>query len=397
MRINNEKDCLSVKGLDSTYVAGSYGRFPVELYKGKGSIAYGKDGKEYIDLCSGIAVNTFGFCDEEYNKAVIAQLNTLQHVSNLYYTEPYAKLAEALCIKSGMKKVFFGNSGAEANEGAIKAARRYSSIKYGNDRNIIITLDGSFHGRTVTTLAATGQENYHVDFTPFTEGFAYCQPNNINMLEKIVSENKCCGIMIEIIQGEGGINVLNEEFVKACRKICDEKDLILIVDEVQTGNGRTGRYFSYEHYGILPDVVSTAKGLGGGLPIGAVLLGGKVKDIFPPGSHGSTFGGNPVCCAGALSIISRLTDEFMLEVEKKSQHIIEVLGGSKGVKGIQGKGLMLGIETERDAGEILKGCLERGVLILTAKTKVRLLPPLNISYEDLDRALLILKDEISKK
>ncbi len=397
MKNNNEGVGLETKSLDEHYVAGSYGRFPVELCKGKGSIAYGKDGKEYVDLCSGIAVNTFGFCDDEYNKAVVDQLYMLQHVSNLYYTEPYTKLAKGLCEKSGMKKVFFGNSGAEANEGAIKAARRYSSIKYNNDRNKIVTLNGSFHGRTITTLSATGQEEYHVDFTPFTDGFVYCKPNDVNELKKILSENECCAIMIETIQGEGGINVLTKEFVKACRDICDEKDLIFIVDEVQTGNGRTGKYFSYQHYDVLPDVVSTAKGLGGGLPIGAVLLGEKVKDIFPPGTHGSTFGGNPVCCAGALNILSRLTDEFMIEVEKKSQYIIDMLKETKGIKGIYGKGLMLGIETERPAGEIVKACLNRGVLVLTAKTKVRLLPPLNISYAELDKAINILREEIEQQ
>ncbi len=396
MKNNNECDILKVRALDSEFVCASYARFPVVLCKGHGSTAYDEDGKEYIDLCSGIAVNTFGFCDEEYNNAVIAQLNTLQHVSNLYYTEPYAKLAQAMCEKSGMKKVFFGNSGAEANEGAIKAARRYSSTKYGEGRSTIITLNGSFHGRTITTLSATGQDSFHVDFGPFTGGFIHCEPNNIEEMKKLVSENKCCAIMLETIQGEGGINVLSADFVKACREICDENDLLLVIDEVQTGNGRTGKFFSYQHYGILPDIVSTAKGLGGGLPLGAVLLGEKAKDVFTAGTHGSTFGGNPICCAGALSIISRLTDDLMAEVEEKSAHIINELKDIKGVKSIHGKGLMLGIETERPAIDIVKACLERGVLVITAKTKVRLLPPLNISYDELNKALSILKEEISK-
>ncbi len=396
MKNINECDMLKVRALDSEYVCASYGRFPVFLCEGKGSTAYDENGKEYIDLGSGIAVNTFGFCDEEYNKAVIAQLGKLQHTSNLYFTEPYAKLAQAICEKSGMKKVFFGNSGAEANEGAIKAARRYSSTKYGEGRSTIITLNGSFHGRTITTLSATGQDSFHVDYAPFTGGFVHCEPNNVEEMKKLVSEHKCCGIMIETVQGEGGINVLTEEFVKTCRALCDEHDLVLIIDEVQTGNGRTGKYFSYQHYGIMPDVVSTAKGIGGGLPLGAVILGEKVENVFSAGTHGSTFGGNPVCCAGALSIISRLTDEFMAEVDKKSQYIINELKDVKGVIAIHGKGLMLGIETEKPALDIVKACLDRGVLALTAKTKVRLLPPLNISYEELDKALTILKEEISK-
>ena len=382
--------------IDNEYIAHTYGRFPVAFTDGKGARLVDTAGKEYIDLGSGIAVNIFGIADDEWQKAVTEQLGRLQHTSNLYYTEPCAKLAEHLCTRTGMKKVFYGNSGAEANECAIKAARLYSFNKYGEGRSTIVTLKNSFHGRTITTLAATGQDVFHTKFGPFTEGFVYCEADNIEELRKLTAENNCCGIMFEVVQGEGGIHVLSKEFVTEIDRIAKEKDLVVIVDEVQTGNGRTGKLYGYMNYDIQPDVVTTAKGIGGGLPIGLCMLGEKMKDVFTPGTHGSTFGGNPVCCAGALSIMSRINDDLMAEVAEKSEYIISELEGAKGVKSVSGMGLMLGIETERPAPEIIKEAMERGVLVLSAKTKVRLLPPLNIVKEDLMEAITILKEVIGK-
>ena len=382
--------------IDNEYIAHTYGRFPVAFTDGKGARLVDTAGKEYIDLGSGIAVNIFGIADDEWQKAVTEQLGRLQHTSNLYYTEPCAKLAEHLCTRTGMKKVFYGNSGAEANECAIKAARLYSFNKYGEGRSTIVTLKNSFHGRTITTLAATGQDVFHTKFGPFTEGFVYCEADNIEELRKLTAENNCCGIMFEVVQGEGGIHVLSKEFVAEIDRIAKEKDLVVIVDEVQTGNGRTGKLYGYMNYDIQPDVVTTAKGIGGGLPIGLCMLGEKMKDVFTPGTHGSTFGGNPVCCAGALSIMSRIDDELLVEVAEKSKYIISELEGAKGVKSVSGMGLMLGIETERPAAEIIKEAMERGVLVLSAKTKVRLLPPLNIVKEDLMEAITILKEVIGK-
>ena len=322
-------------------------------------------------------------------------MDKLQHVSNLYYTEPCAKLAELLCKKTGMKKVFFGNSGAEANEGAIKFARKYSFDKYGEGRSTIITLENSFHGRTITTLAATGQESFHTTFGPFTEGFKYCKANDVKMLEEMATDD-VCAVMFECVQGEGGVNNLDYDFVKAIEKIAKEKDILMVVDEVQTGNGRTGKYFAYQNFDICPDIVSTAKGMAGGLPMGAVLFGEKLKDTVVAGSHGSTFGGNPICAAGACSIVERIDDGFLAEVTEKSQYIRNFLSAVNGVKSISGMGLMLGIEVDGDAKEIANKCLEKGLLVLTAKTKIRLLPALNISKEELDEGLNIMKEVIEK-
>lgn len=387
---------MNTKELDSKYIAHSYGRFDVCLTKGKGSTLYDEDGKKYIDFGSGIGVTAFGIADDEWNKAVINQLTMVQHTSNLYYTEPCTKLAEILCEKSKMKKVFFGNSGAEANEGAIKFARKYSYDKYGEGRATIITLVDSFHGRTITTLAATGQDEFHTTFGPFTEGFKYCPANDVEKLNAMITDD-VCAIMFECIQGEGGVNDLDYDFVKEIERIAYDKDILMIVDEVQTGNGRTGKYFAFEHFDIKPDIVSTAKGLGGGLPIGAVLFGDKVADYVTPSSHGSTFGGNPIACAGAISISSRIDDEFLQEVSKKSEHIINNLNEIKGVNAISGKGLMIGISTDKNAGDIAKKCLEKGLLVLTAhKNKVRLLPALSISYDEIDEGLSILKEIIEE-
>ena len=381
---------MNTKELDTQYVAHAYGRFDVALTKGQGSTLYDEDGKKYIDFGSGIGVTAFGINDPVWTKAVEEQLHRVQHTSNLYYTAPCAKLAQLLCEKSGMKKVFFGNSGAEANEGAIKFARKYSFDKYGAGRSTIITLVNSFHGRTITTLAATGQDSFHTVFDPFTPGFKYCPANDIKALQAAATDD-VCAVLFECVQGEGGVNNLSPTFVNAIAKLAKEKDILIAVDEVQTGNGRTGTYFAYQQYGITPDIVTTAKGLGGGLPIGAVLFGEKLQDTMTPGSHGSTFGGNPVVAAGACSIVERIDDDFLSEVQRKSEKIRTALAKVKGVKSISGMGLMLGIETDKPAGEVAKACLANGLLILTAKTKLRLLPALNISDAELDEGLEILK------
>ena len=382
---------MSIISLDKEYVAGTYGRFPVELVSGKGCLLTDSEGKTYIDLTSGIGVTAFGIADDEWVAATTAQLQKLQHVSNLYYTEPCAKLAQLLCEKTGMKKVFFSNSGAESNECAIKVARGYSAGKKGADCYTILTLEKSFHGRTLTTLAATGQDHFHALFQPLTPGFLHVEPNNVAALEKAVAENKIAGIMLECVQGEGGVNPLTREFVTAAAKLAKENDIPLMIDEVQTGNGRTGSLYAYMQFGIQPDIVSTAKGLGGGLPIGATLLGEKVQFVLGPGDHGSTYGGNPVSCAGALSIISRLDDAMMAQVKEKSEYVFKTLTGTKGVESVTGMGLMIGIKTVKPAKEVINACMTRGVLALTAKDKVRLLPALNIPMAELQQAVEVIK------
>ena len=382
---------MSIISLDKEYVAGTYGRFPLELVSGRGSVLTAADGKQYIDMGSGIGVTAFGFGDAEWTAAVTKQLQKLQHTSNLYYTEPCAKLAQLLCERTGMKKVFFSNSGAEANECAIKVARKYSASKKGGDCYTIITLVNSFHGRTLTTLAATGQDHFHKDFQPLTPGFAHVQASNIQQLQEAVDTLNPAGIMLECVQGEGGVNPLTAEFVRAAAALSQERDIPLIIDEVQTGNGRTGSLYAYMQFGIQPDIVSTAKGLGGGLPVGATLMGEKVQYVLGPGDHGSTYGGNPVCCSGALSVISRLDDAFLAEVRRKSEYVFSALSGAPGIEGVCGMGLMIGIKTVKPAKEVLNACMERGVLCLTAKDKVRLLPALNIPMEDLAKAIDVIK------
>ena len=388
---------MGIKEIDQTYIAKTYNRFPVEIVSGKGSLVYDDNGKEYIDMGSGIGVTAFGIADEQWQKAVIDQIGKVQHMSNLYYTEPCAKLAQLLCQKSGMKKVFFCNSGAEANETAIKAARKYSAEKKGNDCYTIITLINSFHGRTLTTLAATGQDHFHELFTPLTPGFVHVAAGDVAGLKETIANNKIAGIMIECVQGEGGVIPLTEDFVKAIAQIAKEEDIPLIVDEVQTGNGRTGAFYSYMHFGLQPDIVSTAKGLAGGLPIGATLLGEKVENIFGPGDNGSTFGGNPVSCAAAVSVVDRIDEALLEEVKEKSKYIFETLQGAKGIESGAGMGLMIGIKTEKPAAEVLKGCMENGVLCLTAKDKVRLLPALNIPMDVLKKAVAVIKEEAGKE
>ena len=378
--------------LDKTYLANTYSRFPVTLVRGEGSTVWDDAGKAYTDLSGGIAVNTFGFSDPVWVKAVTDQLTKVQHTSNLFYTQPDILLAKELCARTGMKKVFFSNSGAEANECAIKVARKYAQEKYGKDHFHIVTLVNSFHGRTLTTLAATGQEAFHKDFTPLTEGFLYVEANNISALEEAVNTHPCAGILMEVVQGEGGVIPLEREFVQAAARLAAEKDILLMADEVQIGNGRSGKLYGYMHYGIQPDVVSTAKGLAGGLPLGATLIGEKAKDVLTPGSHGSTFGGNPVCCAGALSILNRLDDAALAGVEKRSDLIRKGLEGAPSVNSITGLGLMLGIETEKPCAEVIAACREKGVLVISAKTKVRLLPALNIPEEQLSAAVQVIRE-----
>ena len=382
---------MSIKANDREYIAGTYARFDIALTHGKGSIVFDEDGKQYIDKGTGIAVNTFGFADEQWVADVTKQLGTLQHTSNLYYSSPNTELAKMLCEKTGLKKVFFSNSGAEANECAIKVARKYAADKKGADYNTIITLKNSFHGRTITTLAATGQDVFHTDFLPLTGGFVYCEAGNISELNRLVSENKVAAIMFEIVQGEGGVMPLDKDFVNEIADIAAREDILMIADEVQCGNGRTGELYGYMNFDITPDIVSTAKGLGGGLPIGATILGDKVKDVLGPGSHGSTFGGNPVCCAGAVNVLSRLDRKLLDGVKAKSEYIINELKDAKGVKSVSGMGLMLGIETEKDAGEVINKCRENGVLVIKAKSKVRLLPALNIPMDLLQKAVSVIK------
>ncbi len=380
-----------IKALDKEYVANTYARFPLEIVKGKGSLVYDEKGKEYIDLGSGIAVTAFGIADELWQNAVATQAATLQHTSNLYYSSPCVKLAELLCEKTGMKKVFFSNSGAEANECAIKTARKYAAEKKGPEYYNIITLKNSFHGRTVTTLAATGQDVFHKDFLPLTDGFLYADVNDCEGIRKMAAENKVAAIMIECVQGEGGVAALDKEFVEVIADICEKEDIIFICDEVQCGNGRCGEVYCYMNYGVTPDIVSTAKGLGGGLPLGATLFGEKTKAVLGASDHGSTFGGNPVCCAGALSILSRIDEKLLSDVRKKSEYIFSELQNASGVKSVSGMGLMIGIETEKNAADVISECMENGVLALKAKTKVRLLPALNIPDELLAKAITVLK------
>ncbi len=387
---------MNIKQIDKDFVMNTYNRFPVEIVSGKGSVVYDETGKEYIDMGSGIGVTSFGIADKEWADAVSDQLLKVQHMSNLYYTSPQAELAKLICEKTGMKKVFFSNSGAEANEGAIKSARKYAAEKKGAEYSTIITLENSFHGRTITTLAATGQEHYHKDFQPLTPGFVHTPANDLEALKDLVSKNKVAAIMIECIQGEGGVLSLEEDFVKGIYELCRKEDILMIVDEVQTGNGRTGAFYAYMNYSVKPDLVTTAKGLGGGLPIGAVIFGEKVEKVLGFGDHGSTYGGNPVCCAGALSILSRIDENLLADVKKKSDYVFNTLKDAKGVESVSGAGLMIGIKTTKPAGDIVKKCIEKGVLCLTAKDKVRLLPALNIPFETLEKAINILKEVIGE-
>lgn len=386
---------MNIKEADKQYIMPTYGRFDLCITSGKGSTYYDENGKKYIDMGTGIAVNTFGACDEEWKNAVIEQINKIQHTSNLYYSEPCVKLAQMLCEKTGMKKVFFGNSGAEANECAIKGARKFGT-DIREDKNVIITLKDSFHGRTVTTLSATGQDVFHKNFTPFTEGFVHVTANDVDELKAAIND-RVCAIMIEIVQGEGGVNTLDKKFLDEIEKITTENDILLVIDEVQTGNGRTGSLYAYMQFGLTPDIVSTAKGLAGGLPMGATMFGERVENVLTPGTHGSTFGGNPVCANAAVSVLGRIDDKLLATVRENSAYLVEKLKKIKGVKSVSGLGYMLGIEIEGDAKAVANECIENGLLVLTAKTKIRLLPALNITREEIDAALEIFNNVLNKE
>ena len=384
-----------IQALDSRYVAHTYARAPVTFVRGEGCRLYDEAGKAYIDMGSGIAVSALGYGDEGWVAAVSAQAGQLAHASNLYHTAPQALLAQRLCERTGMARVFFGNSGAEANECAIKAARRYSALKHGeNVRPVILTLENSFHGRTLATLAATGQDAFHHDFGPFPGGFRHVPANDADALKAALDVGDVCALLIETIQGEGGVNCLTEEYIRAAREMTEAHDIVLMIDEVQTGNGRTGKLYSYQHFGIQPDVVSTAKGLAGGLPMGACLLSEKAADVLAPGTHGSTFGGNPVCAAAALYVQDRLTDELMAEVAQKGEWVRAELTQLPGVT-VSGRGLMLGVESGKPASALVSDLLARGVVTLTAKTRLRLLPPLTIPWPDLRQAVSIIKEALS--
>ncbi|MEF9852823.1 MAG: aspartate aminotransferase family protein [Hydrogenoanaerobacterium sp.] len=387
----------AIQNDDHEFIANTYTRFNLCIKSGNGAVCIGSDDREYIDFTSGIGVNALGYCDSGWVNAICTQAATLSHTSNSYYSEPCVKLAKALCEKSGFKKVFFANSGAEANEGAIKAARKYSHDKYGDDRNEIITLYNSFHGRTITTLSATGQDSFHTSFAPFTKGFVYADANSLASLQNAVS-NKTCAIMLEMIQGEGGVVPLEKSYVQAAAKLCNEKDILLIVDEVQTGIGRTGSFFCCEQFDIKPDIVTAAKGLGGGLPIGAVLFGQKTANVLSAGTHGSTFGGNPIASAGASYVLSCLTPSLMQAVSAKGELIKKRLAKMKGINGVTGMGLMLGVDiAPLNARDIAEKCMANGLLVLTAKTRLRFLPPLTITEKQLEKGLSILESTLQKE
>ncbi len=382
---------MNTKEKDLKYIMHTYGRYDVALKSGKGVYAYDEDGKRYIDVSSGIGVNSLGYCDEGWVQAITAQANTIQHMSNYFYCAQAADLAEKLCALTGMAKVCFGNSGAEANECAIKVARKYSFDKYGDERSEIITLKNSFHGRTVTTLAATGQEVFHNYFFPFTGGFKYAEPNDLDDFKNHVDE-KTCAVMLEVVQGEGGVNILDADYVKSIAKICADNDILLIIDEVQTGAGRTGKLFACQHYDIKPDLMTAAKGLGGGLPIGVCLCGEKLKDVMSPSTHGTTFGANPVVCAGANYVIDKISDEKFLEaIEEKGAYLEEKLLDIAQIKSVRRLGLMVGIEIDGDAHDAAAKCVQNGLLIITAKNLLRMLPPLTITADELDEAVAILE------
>lgn len=381
---------MSIQSIDKAYIAGTYNRFPVEIVSGKGSLVWDVNGKEYVDMGSGIGVTSFGIADDVWQAAIADQIGKVQHMSNLYYTQPCAMLAKLMCEKTGMKKVFFSNSGAESNECAIKVARKYAAEKHGSDCYTIVTLNNSFHGRTLTTLAATGQEHYHELFCPLTPGFVSVDAGDLDAIKQL--GGKVAGVLVECIQGEGGVLPVDADFLRTLEEYCHQEDILLMVDEVQTGNGRTGALYAYMNYGIHPDVVSTAKGLAGGLPLGATMIGEKAENVLGFGDHGSTFGGNPVCCAAALSILNRIDDPLLADVREKSEYLFSAFSDMPGIESVSGMGLMIGLKTARPAGEVVKACMEKGILCLTAKDKVRLLPALNIPMELLERAVSVIRE-----
>ena len=386
-----------IKNLDEQYVMHSYGRFPVAIDRGEGATLWDVDGKEYIDFTAGIGVASLGHGDQGWLEAVTRQAAKLAHISNLFYTEPYAKAAEKLCTRTGMSNVMFGNSGAEANEAMIKLARKWSFDRYGKGRGTVITLRNSFHGRTITTLAATGQDKFHDYFFPFTEGFRYASANDMDSLEEVAGHD-VCAVMVELIQGEGGVLPLDREFVEKAADLCAKRDWLFLVDEVQTGVGRTGSLFAFQQYGIQPDAVSFAKGIAGGLPFGGVMANERCRDVFTPGTHGTTFGGNPIAAAAACHVLDRLDDAFLAQVTEKGDYLraqveelaLPCLGKTRGM------GLMTGVEvkegwTNRDLAARL---IKNGLLVLTAGPGLRFLPPLTITQEEMDKGLAILKETL---
>ena len=385
---------MSIKSTDQQYISHTYKRFDLAIVEGSGALCRDENGREYIDMTSGIGVNAFGYSDPLWAQAVAQQAHLLQHTSNLYYTAPCAELAQILCTRTGMSKVFFGNSGAEANECAVKVARKYAAEHKGAEYYNVITLNKSFHGRTLTTLAATGQEGFHKLFTPLTEGFLYADAEDIDGMRALTESFKVAGVLLEVVQGEGGVNALSADYLKAVECLCREKDIVLMIDEVQTGNGRTGKLYSYMHYDLHPDVVTTAKGLAGGLPMGACLMSEKVADVLSYGDHGSTFGGNPVCAAGAISVLSRMDDAFLAAVQAKGDYVRDRLTAAG--YAVSGLGLMIGVSTPKPVGEVLAACMENGVLCLSAKEKLRLLPPLNITPEQLEKAVDVILAALEK-
>ena len=383
-----------IKQLDSDYIAQTYGRFNLALSHGKGCQVWDFEGNEYLDFTSGIGVNSLGWADEDWLKAVIRQASSLAHTSNLFFTEPSSRLAKKLAEASGLKRVFFANSGAEANEGAIKTARKYSHDKYGKDRATVLTLVNSFHGRTISTLSATGQEVFHQHFFPFTKGFDHTPANELRALETRLGQKDVCAIILEVVQGEGGVCSLDHEYLQGVQALCHQYDVLLIIDEVQTGIGRTGTMFAYQQFGLTPDIITLAKGLGGGLPIGAFVLGEKVQDTLGKSDHGSTFGANPVSCAGANAVLAKIDDAFLAEIKRKGEKLQKALAALPKVKSVSGLGLMIGVEFEEGtkAADIVAKCIEKGVLFLTAKTKLRLLPPLIINDEQIEKGIALLKE-----
>ena len=378
--------------LDHDNIMATYGKLDLVPEEGHGATLTDKNGKSYIDFTSGIGVNIFGWNDEGWKNAVIDQVNRYQHVSNYFYCDKASELASMIAEKTGLCNMFFGNSGAEANEGAIKLARKYSFDKYGEGRSTIVTLNKSFHGRTITTLKATGQDVFHQYFFPFTEGFKYCDAGDIDALTTACTKD-VCAVMLEVVQGEGGVNILSADYLKAVEALCNDRDILLIVDEVQTGIGRCGKFFGYMNAGITPDIVTTAKGLGGGLPIGTFIAGEKCAKTLGASMHGSTFGANPVSCAAACNVVSRITDEFLAEVNAKGSYIREKIAalGSDKVKEVRGIGMMTGIAVTVSPKDVLHDAFDNGLLVLTAGSDVvRLLPPLMISYEEIDRGIEIL-------
>ena len=383
-----------IKQLDSDNIAQTYGRFNLALSHGKGCQVWDFEGNEYLDFTSGIGVNSLGWADEDWLKAVVHQASSLAHTSNLFFTEPSSRLAKKLAKASGLKRVFFANSGAEANEGAIKTARKYSHDKYGKDRATVLTLVNSFHGRTISTLSATGQEIFHQHFFPFTKGFDHTPANELRVLETRLGQKDVCAIILEVVQGEGGVCSLDHEYLQGVQALCHQYDVLLIIDEVQTGIGRTGTMFAYQQFGLTPDIITLAKGLGGGLPIGAFVLGEKVQDTLGKSDHGSTFGANPVSCAGANAVLAKIDDAFLAEVKRKGEKLQKALAALPKVKSVSGLGLMIGVEFEEGtkAADIVAKCIEKGVLFLTAKTKLRLLPPLIINDEQIEKGIALLKE-----